>query len=124
MARLHRMRSSEEIQRLIIDVAQNDARVRAVLLNGSRANHKIPSDKYQDFDIVYVVDNVNSFISDLSWANVFGDKLIWQLPDEMVAGKSEEKDGRFALLMLFKDGNRIDLTLLSKSRIETNYKAD
>ena len=119
------MRSSEEIQRLIIDTAENDDRIRAILLNGSRANHKIPSDKYQDFDIVYIVDDLASFNSDLSWTNVFGDKLIWQLPDDMVVGaKNEKKGGSFALLMLFKDGNRIDLTLLSKDKIETVYQAD
>ena len=119
------MRSSEEIQRLIIDVAKVDDRVRAVLLNGSRANHKISPDKYQDFDIVYIVDDVASFISDLRWTDVFGDKLIWQLPNSMVVGAtSEEKGDQFALLMLFKDGNRIDLTLLPKHRIGSDYKAD
>jgi len=118
------MRSSEEIQRLIIDVAKDD-RIRAVLLNGSRANPKICPDKYQDFDIVYIVDDITSFISDIGWTNVFGDKLIWQRPDEMVVGaKNPEKNETFSLLMLFTDGNRIDLTLLPKHKIGPNYKAD
>jgi aminoglycoside 6-adenylyltransferase len=107
------------------DVARNDERVRAVLLNGSRANSQISPDKYQDFDIVYIVDRIESFISDKGWTNVFGDKLIWQLPDDMVVGKKEvENSGRFALLMLFTDGNRIDLTLRSKNEIKANYKPD
>ena len=61
------MRSSEEIKRLIIDVAKNDDRVRAVLLNGSRANDKISPDKYQDFDIVYIVNDIESLISNKTW---------------------------------------------------------
>ena len=80
------MRSPEEIKKLIIDFARSDERIRAVLLNGSRANSKISPDEYQDYDIVYVVDNIESFISDKGWTNVFGDKLIWQFPDEMVVG--------------------------------------
>jgi aminoglycoside 6-adenylyltransferase len=119
------MRTSEEIKKLIVDVARSDERVRAVLLNGSRANSKIPPDNYQDFDIVYVVDDFESFISDKRWAAQFGDRLIWQLPDEMVVGKKDaEKSGQFALLMLLTDGNRIDLTLLAKNEIKANYKPD
>jgi len=119
------MRSAEEIKRLIIDVAKNDDRIRAVLLNGSRANNKIPSDKYQDFDIVYVTDDFESLIADREWTNKFGEKLIWQLPDEMVVGQKEpEKGNRVSLLMLFTDGNRIDLTLLSKKEIDPNGKTD
>lgn len=119
------MRTSEEIKKLIIDIATNDERVRAVLLNGSRANSKISPDMYQDFDVVYVVDKIENFISDKSWTNVFGDKLIWQLPDEMVVGeKSPENTGRFSLLMLFADGNRIDLTLLPEREINIDYKPD
>jgi aminoglycoside 6-adenylyltransferase len=119
------VRSREEIKKLITDVARNDERVRAVLLNGSRANTQISPDKYQDFDIVYIVDRIESFISDKGWTNVFGDKLIWQLPDDMVVGKKEaENSGRFALLMLFTDGNRIDLTLRSKNDMKANYKPD
>jgi aminoglycoside 6-adenylyltransferase len=71
------------------------------------------------------VDNLESFISDKSWTNIFGDKLIWQLPDDMVVGKKDpEKSSRFALLIRFTDGNRIDLTLLSKTEIKANYKPD
>jgi len=119
------MRSAEEIKRLIIDVAKNDDRIRAVLLNGSRANNKIPPDKYQDFDIVYVANDFESLIANREWTNKFGEKLIWQLPDEMVVGQKEpEKANRFSLLMLFTDGNRIDLTLLSKKEIDPNCKTD
>ena len=118
------MRSSEEIKRLIIDVARKDDRIRTVLLNGSRANSKILPDKYQDFDIVYVVDDVESFISDKTWTNLFGDKLIWQLPGEMVVGQKIPEKGPRSLLMLFEDGNRIDLTLLSKKEINMNHETD
>ena len=72
------MRSGDELKKLIIDKAISDDRIRAVLLNGSRANSKILADKYQDFDIVYIVNNLTSFISDHSWTNIFGDRIILQ----------------------------------------------
>jgi aminoglycoside 6-adenylyltransferase len=119
------MRSAEEIKNLVIGIAKNDERIRAVLLNGSRANNKIPPDKFQDFDIVYVVNDMESFISDKSWTRIFGEKLIWQLPDQMVVGQQNHQDDeRFAFLMLFTDGNRIDLTLLSKNAVRTNHTSD
>jgi len=51
--------------------------------------------------------------------------LIWQLPDEMVVGNEEsDRASQFSLLMIFTDANRIDLTLLSKTRIDINNKPD
>lgn len=121
------MRSGEEIKKLIIDKAIADNRIRAVLLNGSRANSKIKPDKYQDFDIVYIVQELDSFIKDHHWANIFGDKIIEQLPDEMTFGKPtivDEEPFRFTYLMLFQDGNRVDLTLFAKNKIETDFNYD
>ena len=58
------MRSEEEMITLILDVAKADKRIRAVLLNGSRANPNIKKDKFQDFDIVYVVNEMSAFLND------------------------------------------------------------
>ena len=86
------MRSEVEIKKIIIDKAIADERIRAVLLNGSRANSKIPPDKYQDFDIVYLVDELASFTADHNWTNIFGEKIVWQLPDEMGPPQKENKN--------------------------------
>ena len=96
------MRSFEEIKRLILSKAKLDERIRAVLLNGSRANDKIEPDKYQDFDIVYLVDELEGFISEHDWTNIFGEKLLWQLPTEMILGDEEPTDS-FTYLMVFKE---------------------
>jgi aminoglycoside 6-adenylyltransferase len=117
------MRSKSDIKNLIIEFALKDGRIRAVLLNGSRANPNIKPDKFQDFDIVYMVRNFESFISDHNWTNVFGEKLIWQLPNEMSLGENDEAVG-FSYLMLFKDGNRIDLTLFPLEKVKTDFKID
>src|ERR1700730_3224837 len=103
-----RMRNSDEIKKLVVDSAFHDERIRAVLLNGSRANQKIVPDKYQDFDIVFIVKELASFISDHDWTGIFGKKLIWQLPDEIMLDSDKSKnDPGFHYLMLFGDGNRI-----------------
>lgn len=116
------MRSEEEMMELILGIARDDDRIRAVLLNGSRANPEIAKDIFQDFDIVYIVSELNSFTQDNSWVNVFGDRLIMQLPEEMIIG--EKNNHSFSYLMLFKDRNRIDLTLFPIDKLETGFRPD
>lgn len=103
------MRSEQEMYDLILDFARNDERIRAVVLNGSRANSNAPRDKYQDFDIVYIVREFEAFRSDDSWINYFGKRLILQMPEAM---RYPGGEGHFNWMMLLKDGNRIDLTLI------------
>jgi aminoglycoside 6-adenylyltransferase len=117
------MRSSEEIKKLVLEKAEGDERIRAVLLNGSRANSIIAPDKFQDFDVVYIVTEIESFLSDHNWIKIFGDILIMQLPDEMIV-YNEKKKSSFAYLMLFKDGNRIDLTLFPINKLKCEFVND
>lgn len=120
------MRTETEIKGLILDFARQDNRVRAVLLNGSRANANIKPDRFQDFDIVFIVDNLETFTADHSWTKIFGRKIIFQLPDEMSVGDAPiyPKNTSFAYLMLLEDKNRIDLTLFSKQYVATDFKPD
>lgn len=104
------MRSEEEIMDLVMGLAREDDRVRAVFLNGSRANPKGVRDAFQDYDIVLVVSSVESFIQDRGWMERLGRLIMMQTPDEMDEPFESSRDS-FAFLMLFQDGNRIDLTL-------------
>jgi len=117
------MRDEIEIKDLVTSLAISDERIRAILLNGSRANPTVQPDDLSDFDIVFIVSQLESFVSDHSWINVFGEKLIWQLPDEMCFGNNN-KAATFSYLMLFKDGNRIDLTLYPVENFTTDFKLD
>lgn len=110
------MRNEQEMMDLIIGFAKEDERVRAVLLNGSRANPDAPRDRFQDYDIVYLVAEVEPFVRDRSWIDMFGEVLIMQTPDESAMLPPEEARPGFAFLMLFQDGNRIDLTLWPAGR--------
>ncbi len=77
------MRTEQEMMNLILDFARGDERVRAVILNGSRANPDAPRDFFQDFDIVYVVTDDAPFKQDRAWMRSFGDLMIYQVPEEM-----------------------------------------
>ena len=93
---------------LLIKIAKN-LKVKAVALSGSRTDTKAPKDEFQDYDVVYVVDDFDNLTSDLSWLDYFGKRIIEQ---EVVL------DHRRLYLMLFEDGNRIDLTLCPKEHIQ------
>lgn len=105
------MRTEQEMMDLILAVAKRDERVRAVAMNGSRTNPNAPKDIFQDFDIVYLVTEMESFIAQPNWIDVFGERIIMQTPEDM-AMFPPELGGRFTYLMLFNDGNRIDLMLI------------
>lgn len=104
------MRSQEEMLKLILDIAREDPRIRAVILNGSRADPNASSDIFQDFDIVYLVTDLAPFIRNTGWIRRFGELMIFQAPDDMGDPPPENHDA-FAYLMQFADGNRIDLTI-------------
>jgi len=111
---------------LILGVAEKDERIRAVYMNGSRTNPDAPKDIFQDYDIVYVVTETASFINDEGWINVFGDLLMLQEPDKMdrAIGIEMDFDRSYGYLMLFRDGNRIDLHIETKESMTVGYISD
>lgn len=102
------MRTESEMLNLILQIAKN-LQVEAVAMSGSRTGAKAPKDEFQDYDVVFVVDDLNNLTSDLSWLDSFGKRIIEQ---HNVLGN------RRLYLMLFEDGNRIDLTLCPKDHIQ------
>ena len=104
-------RSEDDMMALIVKTAVSDERIRAVILNGSRTNPSAKKDFLQDYDIVYVVGETESFINDPGWIDCFGERLILQTPQTMSI-PDPSTDNYFSYLMLFTDGNRIDLTLI------------
>ncbi len=109
------MRSPEEMQSLILKIANEDERIRAVTLGGSRANSDCPADIYQDFDIVFYVKDVDPFWDNMPWIKKnFGSPLLIQKPESMKL-IAPDNNGNFVYLMLFPDGNRIDLCITAHS---------
>ena len=102
------MRTETEMMDLILQIAES-LQVEAVALSGSRTNPRSPKDDFQDYDVVYIVENLEDLISDSSWLDQFGKCIIEQ---EVTLGH------RRLYLMLFEDGNRIDLTLCPKEHMK------
>ena len=102
------MRTETEMLDVISQTAET-VQVEAVAMSGSRTDTKAPKDEFQDYDVVYIVDDLDNLTSDLSWLDPFGKRIIEQ---HNVLGH------RRLYLMLFEDGNRIDLTLCPKDHIQ------
>ena len=111
------MRSEQEMLALIVDTAKQDERIRAVIMNGSRANPNAPRDFFQDFDIVYVVTDVAPFKYNDEWIKRFGEIMIMQMPEDM-QDPPPSQDGGFTYLMQFTDGNRIDLGIYALAKLD------
>lgn len=102
------MRTETEMLDAISQIAKS-LQVEAVALSGSRTDTKAPKDEFQDYDVVYVVDDLDNLTRNFSWLDQFGKRIIEQ---HVLLGH------RRLYLMLFEDGNRIDLTLCPTEYIQ------
>ena len=108
------MRTPQEMIDLVLKVAGEDDRIRAVTMGGSRANKDCPVDLYQDFDIGFYVEDVSPFWDNEAWIEEkFGKPSLLQKPESMEL-IPPDGDGKFVYLMIFPDGNRIDLCITAE----------
>ena len=103
-----KMRTETEMLDVILQSAKT-IQVEVVAMSCSQTNSRATRDEFQDYDVVYVVDDIENLTSNLSWLDQFGKRIIEQ---EVSFGH------RRLYLMLFEDGNRIDLTLCPKDHIQ------
>jgi len=120
------MRTEQEMLDLILGIARSEERVRAVYLNGSRANPHVAKDPWRDYDAVFVVTETRPYVEDPAWPTRFGEIAIVQEPDRMDADRGEpmDFDRSYTWLMLFRDGNRIDLHMETVSVMQEHYGDD
>lgn len=118
-----KMRNEKEMYQLIIGMAKDDKRIKAVYMNGSRTNKNAEKDIFQDYDVVYVVTDTQPFIDDKEWINKFGDIWFMQYPDENPDYPSD-KENFYGWLMQFKDGNRVDLHVESIAHAKEHITDD
>ena len=118
-----KQRSTEEMMELILRVAAGEENVRAVWMSGSRANPDAPVDPWQDYDIVFQVRDVKPYWDNDAWIEErFGKPALMQKPESMSL-IPPDGDGNFVYLMLFPDGNRIDLCITEKPYEESDEPA-
>ncbi|WP_093728016.1 aminoglycoside 6-adenylyltransferase [Terribacillus halophilus] len=119
------MRTNHDMMELIQNVAKKDERIRAVYMNGSKTNPQAPKDIFQDYDIVYVVTDLTSYLDNPQWIDVFGERLMMQEPDKLDIQRGlHVNTNSYGYLMLFQDGNRLDLRLQTIEEMQNTYETD
>jgi aminoglycoside 6-adenylyltransferase len=98
----------DAIQRLI-QWAEQQPSVRAMLLTSTRAIPNAPRDRYSDYDVILVVEDIRLFFEDRSWLEDFGEVLVayWD-PIYLDPDHGIEK---VANVIQYEDGLKIDFTL-------------
>lgn len=118
------MRTTNELFDLLRHVAISDERIRVMTLEGSRVNPNATPDIWQDYDVTFLVVDLESFTQSDEWLKVFGDIVIMQKPEAMELFPPDIPAGWFSYLMLFADGIKIDLTLVPLADINQYLKQD
>ncbi len=109
--------TQEEMYARILKKAEEDERIRAAAMDGSRANPAALHDCYSDFDIVFFVKDPGAFTRDTGWIREYGEVLIAQFPDDWHDHPYDPDSGDpFHCLVQYADGNRIDFTIWDVSR--------
>ena len=109
------MKTEQEMYDLILGIAKRDDRIRAVYLHGSRANPDALIDSYTDYDIVFYVTEIDSFINNRDWLIDFKniDFLFesYKNQNDYFMKDINDLSQKYTWCMLYKDGNHIDLVL-------------
>lgn len=116
------MENTRPIDKLL-DFAKMDERIRVVGMEGSRTNHNVPRDDFQDYDISFVVTDMAAFLENHKWIDFLGERLIMQTPEDMELFPPELGNW-FSYLMLFIDHSKIDLTLVPIEELELYLESD
>ncbi|MFE5323619.1 aminoglycoside 6-adenylyltransferase [Paenibacillus sp. NPDC056579] len=97
------MRSEQQVLDQMLEMAERDDNIRAVVLNGSRVNPNAPKDFMRDYDVVFYMARLKeaSYNTDRSWIDSLGERVVVQF--------EYLEDGSYIYMMQFKDSVRIDL---------------
>lgn len=99
------MNSEKIIQRLNGWLRMKSA-ARTAILSSSRTIERASVDQLSDYDVILVVSDMSQFVDSDSWLSEFGEVLV-RFDDE-----SEEFGiKRFARLVIYRDGTKIDFSL-------------
>lgn len=115
------MRNEKEMLDMIINVANEDENIQAVVLYGSRADKTVNKDIYQDYDIIFVVNEIDKYHDSDYYRECFGERVLLFRPDKIYPELFEQT---CAYLMLFDDGIRIDLRVCSTEKFIRIYEVE
>lgn len=113
------MHQNEQLMDIVKDIAAQSPYIYVVAMNGSRVNTNVGADAWQDYDVVYIVEDVSIFVKDRSWLDFFPKRLIMQVPTDM---GSDQPWPTF--LMQFENGDRVDLMFVPVTDLATYLQSD
>jgi aminoglycoside 6-adenylyltransferase len=97
----------DRIIRQLMDWAERQEPVRAMLLTSTRTIPRVRVDLFSDYDVVLVVTDIHPFFADRVWLEDFGRVLVvYRDPIRDVYGIE-----KFAYITQYEDGLKIDFTL-------------
>jgi len=108
----------------VIDFAKNHDDVRTVIMNGSKVNPNISPDDFQDYDIVFYVNDFIHFMKNKEFIKSFGDILVMQTKDVQRPDGTEEDLFWYIYLIQFKNGTRLDLSILDVKDLDKKVYDD
>lgn len=93
----------------LINWAEQQDSIRAMLLTSTRAVPNAPRDEYSDYDVVLIVKDVHPFFEDRSWLEDFGVVLVayW----DSIHLDEDYGTEKVANVIQYADGLKIDFTL-------------
>ena len=99
----------DDVIRQLLQWAEQQESVRAVLLTSTRANPAADLDAFSDYDVILVVQDIHPFFEDRTWLQNFGQVLVVYCdPIHPAPGYGIEV---FANVTQYEDGLKIDFTL-------------
>ncbi len=91
----------------VVQWAQQQQSVRAILLTGSRANASASLDLFSDYDVILAVEHIHPFFEDRKWLGEFGKVLVvYRDPLKHTHGVEH-----FTYVTQYEDGTKIDFTV-------------
>lgn len=93
----------------LVEWAENQAPVRAMLLTSTRAIPNAPVDAFSDYDVILVTADIHPFYVDRSWLEDFGRVLVgyW----DPIYREPDYHCDVFGNVIQYEDGLKIDFTL-------------
>ncbi|MGO2925399.1 aminoglycoside 6-adenylyltransferase [Lactococcus laudensis] len=107
--------TSETLFNLIMTTGQKNPAILMIGSEGSRNDPTVKQDQYQDYDITYFVSDADFPTFEQFERNHFGDLMIQQILPEK---------NQWCWLMLFMDGNRLDLKIQPVSSVPAYLAED
>lgn len=109
---------NDVINKVIKEGTENEL-IRAVTLEGSTVTDSAVHDKYSDVDVTFFVSDIREFTKQKNYMDRFGEILIMQCPDDWYEEPYDYSGkAKFTFLTQYKDGSRIDLTLVDITDME------